>query len=71
MWVGVRECLKFEDWGRTSEDPDVNIYTCVILAEIISKFQISKDKFELFILLRYMIVFDSARKCTFNIKKER
>ena len=61
MRVGVRECLKFEGWGRTSEDPDVNIYSCVILAEIMSKFQTPKDKFGLFILLRYMIVFDSAR----------
>ena len=61
MRVGVRECLKFEGWDRTSEDPDVNIYSCIILAEIMSKFQTPKDKYELFILLRYMIVFDSAR----------
>ena len=61
MRVGVRECPKFEGWGHTSEDPYVNIYSCVILAEIMSKFQTPRDKFELFILLRYMIVFDSAR----------
>ena len=50
-----------EGWDRTSEEPDTNIYSWVILAEIMSKFQTPKDKFELFILLRYMIVFDIAR----------
>ena len=50
MRVWVRECLKVEGWDRTSEEPDIDIYSCVILAGILSKFQSLKDKLELFIL---------------------